>query len=220
MKTKNQQTTFYIIRHGQTEWNVRNLLHGGGSDTKLNKTGKKQAQELANILRDIHFDEIISSDLERSIDTVRGIALERNLTIKTSSALREKYYGPYEGKNRFEAKEELKHLFKKWKKLSDPEKMKYRVYKGGETDEEAVTRFIGHLSDLALAYPGKSILIATHGGVMRYFLIKFGFGTYAEIDPPSVPNTSYIKVTCDGIDFTIQETYQIVKSQKEDAKKM
>ncbi len=207
-------TTFYIIRHGQTEWNVKNLLHGGGSNTPLNETGKKQAEEIAKVLKDIHFDEIFSSDLERSIETVKGIALERSLTIKTSEALREKNYGKYEGRHRLEVKDELKDIFTNWEKLNDSEKMKFRVYETGETDEEAITRFMRHLRELSVVYPGKTLLIAAHGGIMRYLLIKLGWGTYEELDPASVPNTSYIKLECDSVDFSIIETYQIVKAKK------
>jgi broad specificity phosphatase PhoE len=214
MRTSSAPTIFYIIRHGQTEWNVKNLLHGGGSHTSLNETGEKQAQELTTVLHGIHFDKIFSSDLERSIDTVKGIALEQNLTIKTSEALREKNYGKYEGKHRIEVKEELQDLFEQWEKLSDAEKMKFRVYKTGETDNEAITRFIRHLKEIAFAYPGKTILISSHGGIMRYLLIKLGWGTYKELPPPSIPNISYIKLASDGIDFEVIETYHIQKAEE------
>jgi broad specificity phosphatase PhoE len=82
----------------------------------------------------------------------------------------------------------------------------------GETDEEAVTRFMKHLRELAIAYPGKKLLISSHGGIMRYFLIKLGWAKYKDMDAHAVLNTSYIQVECDGTDFFIKELYQIEKA--------
>jgi broad specificity phosphatase PhoE len=204
-------TTFYIVRHGQTDWNIQGRLHGGDSNTSLNQVGKEEATQIAQVLKDIHFDEIYSSDLDRSVETAELVAKERNIEVKTAKALREKSYGSYEGRNRKEVQTELKDLFDEWKKLSDEEKMKYKIYKDGESDSEAVERFIRHLREIAVAYPGKTVLIASHGGIMRYFLIKLGWATYDELATHGVKNAAYIKVESDGVDFFIKETYQIEK---------
>lgn len=204
-------TTFYIVRHGQTDWNVKDLLQGQ-ANPPLNHTGRKQAHEIAETLKTIHFDEIFSSDLDRAVETTEIIAKERNLAVKTATALREKSYGSYEGRFRQEVKEELKELFDTWKKLTtDDEKMKFKIYKNGESDGEAAERFIRHLREIAIAYPGKTILIASHGGVMRYLLIKLGWAKYNEMESHAIQNTGYIKVKTDGIDFFIKETHHIDK---------
>lgn len=206
-------TTFYIVRHGQTDWNLKGVLHGGNANTSLNTTGKQQAQELAEVLQQIHFDAIFASDLDRAVQTAEIIAKDRDLTIKTAKALREKSYGSYEGRDRQAVKEELKHLFDAVEKLSDEEKMKFKIYQDGESDAEAVERFMRHLREIAIAYPGKTILIASHGGIMRYLLIKLGWASYDELATHGIKNAAFIKVACDGIDFFIKETYLIEKAK-------
>lgn len=207
-------TTFYIVRHGQTDWNLKGVLHGGNAHTVLNQTGKEQAKQIADTLKPIHFDEIFSSDLDRAVQTAEIIAKDRKLTIKTTKALREKSYGRYEGRDRKEVQEELKHLFDEWNKLNGEEKMKFKIYDDGESDHEAVERFIRHLREIAIAYPEKTILIASHGGIMRYFLVKLGWATYDELATHGIKNAAYIKVESDGVDFFIKETHLIEKQIK------
>jgi broad specificity phosphatase PhoE len=205
-------TTFYIVRHGQTDWNIQKKLQGQ-ANTSLNNVGREQAKEIAQTLKHISFDEIISSDLDRAVQTTEIIAQERKLAVKTTKALREKSYGNYEGRDRKDVQEELKHLFEKVEKLNDEERMNFKIYENGESDHEAVERFIRHLREIAIAYPKKTILIASHGGVMRYFLVKLGWATYAELDNNAIKNAAYIKVESDGIDFFIKETHQIEKAK-------
>jgi len=205
-------TTFYIVRHGQTDWNIQMRLQGH-TNIPLNEVGREQANEIAKTLKNIHFDAIYSSDLDRAVQTTEIIAKERELAVKTTEALREKSYGSYEGRDRNEVQQELKHLFEQWKKLSDEEKMKFKIYEDGESDHEAVERFIRHLRELAIAYQGKNVLIASHGGIMRYFLLKLGWATYRELDSHAIKNAAYIKVESDGVDFFIKETHLIEKAK-------
>ena len=83
----NNLTTFYIVRHGQTEWNVLHRIQGQ-LDSSLTEQGKQEAKETAKKLKDVHFDVIYSSDLLRSKHTAEIIALEKKLEIMTTKALR------------------------------------------------------------------------------------------------------------------------------------
>lgn len=202
--------TFYIVRHGQTDWNVQKLIQGQ-TDVPLNTFGEEQAKNLGKELQEVRFDAVFSSDLLRAKRTAELILLNRKIAIKTTQALREQVYGRFEGKPSSYLFEELKDLFKDFEKLSVSELMKRREDPTMETHEEVVSRFIIFLREVAVAYQGKAVLIATHGGVMRYFLIHLGYGTYNSLPSSSIKNTAYLKIDCDGVDFFIRATKGIEK---------
>ncbi len=86
----------YIARHGQTEENVQRILQGQ-MPGHLTAEGIAQAGELREKLRDIHFDRIISSDLERAVDTTRIIAEPHGGTFELEPLLRERDFGIHTG---------------------------------------------------------------------------------------------------------------------------
>lgn len=85
----------YVVRHGQTDWNKKNVLLGS-TDLPLNETGEKQAIELKNKLEGINFQVIFSSDLKRARKTAQIISDDRIPIIKTNQ-LQERNYGKMEG---------------------------------------------------------------------------------------------------------------------------
>ena len=58
-------TTIYIVRHGETKWNVKQLMQGH-KDSPLTEKGIEQAEEIKKELKNIHFYRIFSSDLLRA----------------------------------------------------------------------------------------------------------------------------------------------------------
>lgn len=87
--------TIYVTRHGQTDWNKKNILLGS-TDMELNETGKSQALQLKKQLENISFEHIISSDLKRAHETAQIIS-NNNPNIILNSNLRERNYGELEG---------------------------------------------------------------------------------------------------------------------------
>src|SRR5271167_231879 len=67
---------FYIVRHGQTDWNVEKRIQGC-TDIPLNDRGREQAFELGKKLKDVDFAFCFSSDLQRAAETARIILSER-----------------------------------------------------------------------------------------------------------------------------------------------
>ena len=209
-KNKNL-TTLYIVRHGETEFNAKEIMMGYTVDSALTKKGKGQARKTAEELSHIHFDEVFSSDLSRAKRTAEIITLERKLAVKTTQALREQCYGRYEGKTYEVFQSALRELLEKYEELSDKEKLHFRLEEGMETDAEAGSRFITFIREIAVAYPAKTILLVSHGDVIKYFLIHIGYATYSQLRDGSIENCSYVKIQSDGVDFFVRETRGIHK---------
>ena len=87
-----------LVRHGQTDWNVNNLLQGS-TNINLNENGIAQAKETAKKLQDINIDCIYCSPLDRTLDTANFINEDRNLEIFIDNRLLERGFGNYEGLN-------------------------------------------------------------------------------------------------------------------------
>lgn len=93
-------TTLYLVRHGETVANKAQILQGhqGG---ELNDTGKAQAQEVAELMKDKHIDAFVASDLHRAIQTCEIIAAPHGVKredIVTTPLLRERDWGSFTGK--------------------------------------------------------------------------------------------------------------------------
>jgi broad specificity phosphatase PhoE len=90
-------TKIILVRHGETDWNKVHRLQGGGSDTPLNETGKKQAARLAARLQSENFQAVYSSPLQRAVHTAEAIAGPHRLIVKIEKGLREIDLGNLEG---------------------------------------------------------------------------------------------------------------------------
>lgn len=208
-KNKSNYCKFYIVRHGETEWNAKGLLQGH-TDIPLSETGIAQAKEIAKELKNVRFDKAYSSDLLRAQKTAEIIVLERKLAVETTKELRERMHGKYEGK----PASNLEKVRKITKKLTDKQRFAYKIDEKIESDEEVVTRLITFIREVAVGNPGKIILLATHGGIMRAFLIHLGIGTYKNLSAYSIKNTAYIQLRSDGIDFFVDKTKGIEGFEK------
>lgn len=203
MNTK--YATFYIVRHGQTDWNVKHLLQGQ-TDIPLNAEGEKQAKALAKQLKHIHFDKVFTSDLSRAKRTAELIVLEKKLAVITQELLRERRLGSFEGKH-----VSYVDVFNKMmEKSTYEERFRYKESPDMESDEEAVGRFITFFREVAVINPGQVMLVVTHGAMMRAFLMHLGWGDYNTFSHKrAIHNGAYVKIETDGVDFFIKETYGI-----------
>lgn len=202
--------TLYLVRHGETDWNTKGIIQGH-SDIPLNEVGVMQAKKLAEKLRMVNFNTVFSSDLLRAKRTAEIVAMEKKLAVKTTTALRERYFGKYEGKHfSMLHQAEVKKLLSAYKKLA---KKSHPDVDSVETDEQLVNRFIPFIREVAVGYSGKNVLIVTHGGIIRWFLIHLGFADVRTLPPGSIENTAYVKIVSDGVDFFIKETVGIIKKE-------
>ena len=154
----------YIMRHGETAWNVEGRLQGQ-SDTELNENGVRLAKVTAEGLKNIPFDLGISSPLRRAKHTAELVLAGRNVPLTTDDRLMELSFGSWEGlgcrANNFEIPSEHFNDF-----YRDP--FHFRPAGDGETIQEVCDRAEAFYHELT-AKPelqDKTILIATHGCCM------------------------------------------------------
>ena len=86
----------YIIRHGQTDWNVSRKLQGQ-TDIPLNDTGREMAKKAAKECADIHFDVCFCSPLCRAKETADILFGARDIPIVYDERLKEMGFGRFEG---------------------------------------------------------------------------------------------------------------------------
>ena len=144
-------TNIYLVRHGETEFNVANRLQGV-TDIPLNSTGIKKAECLAHSLRGEHL-YIYSSPLKRAMQTARIIADGRSVEI--DARLRERNYGDYEGIN-------LSTKFRDRFGFGFPD------IKGGESINGVIERADAFINSKIKVERGddKNILVVAHGFIL------------------------------------------------------
>jgi probable phosphoglycerate mutase len=159
-------TTFYLIRHGETDWN----LHGrwqGHTDIQLNEDGRAQAQRLAARLRAerARFDAIYSSDLQRAWETASVIGAALHLAPLPLPALREINVGSWSGLTSAEVRAQDGEMYARYKSGEDVPRG------GGERFLDLYTRVVAAIEQLAEQQPGRTLAIFTHGGPVRALLM-------------------------------------------------
>lgn len=199
-------TTFYLVRHGETDWNKRRVIQGQ-MDIPLNATGEQQAKDAAQKLKHIKFDLAFSSDLLRAKRTTEIIALEHKLAVETTEILRERHFGELQEK----PSEMLQTHFKLMQAMADEERKNHVFATGVESDAMVISRVITFLRETAIAYPGKTILVGTHGGILRMMLVHLGYYSYAEADRSRVKNTAHLILETDGVEFFVKEMVGLEK---------
>lgn len=214
LNTGKQYCVLYIIRHGESIANVHyakseSPLPVTELGTDLSELGIKQAKRASQRLRHIRFDAIFSSDFTRAKRTAEIIAREQKLRVILTKSIREQKLGRMEGKMTNAIHERIKEL---QKGLTDKEKMRIKFAKDMESEEEMLRRFIMFINKITKKYVGKSILILTHGHIMRTFLIHIGFAKYDELPHGSIRNTGYLKLETDGINYYVKEVIGIKKN--------
>jgi probable phosphoglycerate mutase len=88
---------FWFLRHGETDWNIRNLSQGN-VDIPLNETGLAQARSASLLLRGKGIRGVISSPLSRARVTADIAAAELGMSVQIDDGLREVSFGVQEGK--------------------------------------------------------------------------------------------------------------------------
>ena len=180
-------TLIYLVRHGETDWNRERRIQGS-TDIPLNDTGRQQAAATGALLSTRRWDGVYASPLARAYETGSIIARELGLGAPgVVDDLAERRYGQAEGLTG----DEIDALFPGDTPVP-----------GRETREEVAARTIPALVALAERHAGESIVVVSHGGVIRTILTAVAPGAHAEpIRNGSVHSFRHTDGTLDLIAF-------------------
>jgi broad specificity phosphatase PhoE len=158
-------TTFHLIRHATNDL-VGNTIAGWHPGVHLNPEGKRQAQRLAERLRQSHIQRLYSSPLERTRETALPIAEQLGLELHLSPEIGELQFGEWTGKRFTEL--EMDPRWQEWNVFRNQHRIP-----GGETMLELQVRFVGFLQRLCADFPGECIGLVSHGDPIRSALLYY-----------------------------------------------
>ncbi|KAL7575137.1 hypothetical protein ACA910_000502 [Epithemia clementina (nom. ined.)] len=173
-----------LLRHGETEWNRRGMIQGGGYDLELNESGRQQAQAAQNQLRGLPLGVIASSHLERSAQTADIIAQAFPKAVRVvQPKFGEMRFGSFEGlkirrvagddDDKEEEDSKVLELRERYheinRKIRDHDNVAWPG--GGESRAEVVERGRAALQHILKSYPEVDhICIVAHGRFNRLLL--------------------------------------------------
>jgi broad specificity phosphatase PhoE len=150
-----------LLRHGRTEWNASRRFQGM-LDSPLDATGIAQAAAAAIALVPMRPDALVSSQLQRALDTAGPVGEQCGLDVAVDERLAEIELGTWQGLTRAEAKAAYPEEYARWQAGEDARRG------GGETYAEVGARATACIRDwLDRLGSGSLLLAVTHGGTAR-----------------------------------------------------
>ncbi len=158
--TKNGGKMIYLVRHGQTNWNIQHRLQGQ-TDVELNQTGIKQAKVLAQKLSKIKFDICFASPLKRAFKTAQiiyqgKIILDRRIV--------ERGAGELEGRTDWKQLQQQLGI-----DVNHPHESRLGI----EPLNDMKRRLSSFWNEILEKYPDDNVLVVTHAGVVKGTQIYF-----------------------------------------------
>jgi glucosyl-3-phosphoglycerate phosphatase len=150
-----------LLRHGRTEWNASGRFQGM-LDSPLDATGIAQAAAAALALVPMRPDALVSSQLQRALDTAGPVGVQCGLSVSVDERLAEIRLGTWQGLTRAEARAAYPEEYARWQAGEDGRRG------GGETYAEVGARATACVRDwLDRLGSGSLLLAVTHGGTAR-----------------------------------------------------
>lgn len=189
----------YITRHGETQWNKKGLMQGW-KNSDLTEKGIENAKRLGERLKDINFDVIYCSPLDRAIETAKCINGKSNTKIVLIESLKEMGFGIWESMEHSKIKELHSEQYTNfWERPH-----LYKPQESGESFEGLLVR-VKKAWDEILKAGGNNILIVTHAVVLKtlYTIIK-------NLELKDLWNPPFMKDTCLTIVEVIENKVEII----------
>ena len=198
MKSRN----LILVRHGQSEWNAKNLFTGW-KDPGLTDQGVSEAKNAGKLILEqkIEFDVMYTSMLSRAQktgDIILGILNHKEIPIIKNEALNERHYGSLAGLNKDDARkkwgDEQVHIWRRSFDMPPPD---------GESLKDTADRVLPYFETeiMPKVISGSSILIAAHGNSLRALIMKLDSISPEDIVKLEIPTGAPIQYefTSEGI---------------------
>jgi 2,3-bisphosphoglycerate-dependent phosphoglycerate mutase len=201
-KLKMKSRNLILVRHGQSEWNAKNLFTGW-KDPGLTDQGVSEAKNAGKLILEqkIEFHVMYTSMLSRAQktgDIILGILNHKEIPIIKNEALNERHYGSLAGLNKDDARkkwgEEQVHIWRRSFDMPPPD---------GESLKDTADRVLPYFETeiMPKVISGSSILIAAHGNSLRALIMKLDSISPEDIVKLEIPTGAPIQYefTPDGI---------------------
>jgi probable phosphoglycerate mutase len=159
-------TRFLLVRHASHDWLGRGIA-GRTPGVSLNSQGVREAARLPAFLAARPFDAIYSSPRERTLETAAPVANARALPVVVREGFDEIDFGEWTGRSF----DEVARDGERWRLWCEHKGAAGAP--GGETFAQVQERAQAALDELARLHPGGSVLVVTHGDVIKALLAGF-----------------------------------------------
>jgi probable phosphoglycerate mutase len=165
MPAQGEPTVTLLLRHGQTELSVQKR-YAGRSDVPLTETGLRQAVAAAKRLASAGIGVIVTSPLQRAVQTAQEVAAATGAAVVADEGFRETDFGAWEGLTFAEVRERWPGEVTAW--LADPAVPP----PGGESFTEVSTRVTEALHRVLAEREHQSVLIVSHVTPIKTLVAK------------------------------------------------
>ena len=182
----------FLIRHGQTDWNIIGKIQGS-CDIELNNNGIKQAKELSNKVLEnkYRFSRIYSSPQRRAVKTAEILSKVTNVEYISTEGLEEINLGEWEGLSWAEVKEKYSTEYDEWyinRRYTKPPK--------GESYQDMVERVLAAIHKI-INENCDDVAIVTHSAVIMCLQCCLTNTTFDEMTKFKTDNTSITEIDSD-----------------------
>jgi broad specificity phosphatase PhoE len=189
--------TIYLIRHGETDFNLQGIVQGSGVNSSLNETGKNQANQFYMRYKSIPFQVVITSNLNRTIETASPF-IESGIPHYIYPEFNEIDWGILEGeKPTSKNRQEFRNMLATWSNGDYT-----TAIEGGETPwqvHERMKQGISRLNEINK----NPILIVSHGRAMRILLCTILNKPLSVMDSFPHNNTSLYQLEWDKNEYQL-----------------
>lgn len=176
----------WLIRHGETDYNRKGIVQGGGIDSDLNETGRLQARAFFLKYASQSFDAVYVSPLKRTHQTLAPWQEEQDYDFRIAPELIEFGWGHHEGKQPTPADTAEFHALKaQWAAGN----FDAGIDGGGDTPNIAWARLKPFFEQLYQRHQGQTILVCSHGRTIRIILSQLLKGSMHFMNDFSSQNT-------------------------------